>query len=335
MARRTARRRDPVSEAPAKVSLIATVLNAADYVPAFLESVRRQTRMPDEIVIVDGGSTDGTIDQLLAASGIMTFVEPDANIPRGRNIAIAKASHDVIAVADADCEYDPRWLESLIESIDDGAMVAMGWYEPIMETWQEACTSSLGIGASVEQVDASTFLPSARSVAFRREAIDMIGGYPEWLPIGEDRWVGLRWRERGVDMRFVPGAIARWRPRPTLVQTWTQYFRYARGDGLAGMYPQRYLIRFVTYAGLAAVLRSRRTVLILLALAGGVFHARKPVIRAWGWVSTNRERVLVAASIPALMGFMDLAKMTGYLAGLLDLSRGRAGPPGGRRANPD
>ena len=305
MARRTTRRRDPVSDAPAKVSLIATVLNAADYVPAFLESVRGQTRAPDEIVIVDGGSTDGTVDQLLAASGIVTWVEPDANIPRGRNIAIAKASHDVIAVADADCEYDPRWLESLIESIEDGAMVAMGWYEPIMETWQEACTSSLGIGASVEQVDASTFLPSARSVAFRREAIEMIGGYPEWLPIGGGQMGRPPLAGTRVDMRFVPGAIARWRPRPTLVETWTQYFRYARGDGLAGMYPQRYLIRFVTYAGLAAVLRSRRTVPILLALAGGVFHARKPVIRAWGWVSTNRERIWVAASIPALMGFTD------------------------------
>ena len=86
-----------------KVSLIATVLNAEDHIGAFLASVAAQTRAPDEVVIVDGGSTDGTAAALRAAAGITMLEDPGANISRGRNVAIAHAAHEVIAVADADC----------------------------------------------------------------------------------------------------------------------------------------------------------------------------------------------------------------------------------------
>ena len=61
-------------------------------------------------------------------------------------------------------------------------------------------------------------MPSARSVAFRREAIDAVGGYPEWLAIGEDMWVNHRWRERGFAMRMAPEAVASWHPRGSLAR---------------------------------------------------------------------------------------------------------------------
>ncbi len=97
----------------------------------------------------------------------------------------------------------------------------------------------------------AAFNPSHRSVAYRREAIEAVGGYPEWLPIGEDMWVDLRWRELGMDMRFAPEAVVRWGLREGLGATWHQYFRYARGDAQAGMHPERHALRFGAYAALA------------------------------------------------------------------------------------
>ena len=53
-----------------KVSLIATVLNGAEHIEEFLGSLEAQTRAPDEVVIVDGGSTDGTLQLVRRAEGV-------------------------------------------------------------------------------------------------------------------------------------------------------------------------------------------------------------------------------------------------------------------------
>jgi hypothetical protein len=310
-----------------KVSLIATVLNAEQHVGPFLASIVGQTRAPDEIVIVDGGSTDGTLERLRGAEGISLLEEPGANIARGRNLAIASASHEVIAVADADCSYGEGWLEALLAPITAGADVSMGWTDPIVESFLDACVSSLGFPLSQDEVDPATFMPSARSVAFRRDALDAVGGYPEWLAIGEDMWVDHRWRERAMDMRFAPDAVAGWHPRETLGGIWSQYMRYARGDAQAGMHPERHAIRAATYAGLVAALGSRRRWPKLVVAAGAFAYARTPVERARARVGEDPSRKLLATiAVPALLAFTDVAKLTGYAMGLADRMTGRIRP---------
>ena len=309
-----------------KVSLIATVLNAGDDLAGFLASVASQTRAPDEVIVVDGGSTDGTAARLRDADGITLIEEPGANIARGRNLAIVAASHDVIAVADADCAYGPDWLAALLGPLDAGADVAMGWTEPVIDSLLDACVSSLGFPLSPAEVVETTFMPSARSVAFRREAIDAVGGYPEWLDIGEDMWVNHRWRERAFDMRMAPGAVASWHPRSSLADIWHQYVRYARGDGQAAMYPERHALRFAVYGGLLVALASRRAWPKLIAAAGATAYARTPIQRAHERVGTSRERAIATLAVPALLAFTDIAKMCGYALGLADRITGRVRP---------
>ena len=125
-----------------KVSLITTVLDGADHIAAFLASVAAQTRPPDEVVVVDGGSTDGTLDLVPATDHVTTILEPGANIARGRNVALAAATHDVIAVTDADCVLEPDWLERILEPIEAGADVSMGFYRPLARGFFEACMAS-------------------------------------------------------------------------------------------------------------------------------------------------------------------------------------------------
>src|SRR5207247_11187865 len=67
---------------------VSTVLDASAEIGDFLASVASQTRPPDEIVIVDGGSVDGTVQALRAAPGVTLVEETGANIARGRNLAV-------------------------------------------------------------------------------------------------------------------------------------------------------------------------------------------------------------------------------------------------------
>jgi glycosyltransferase involved in cell wall biosynthesis len=304
-----------------KVSLIATVKDGAEDIEAFLGSLAAQTRPPDEIVIADGGSIDGTVDLLRRAEGMTVVEEPGANIARGRNLAIANATHDVIAVTDADCVLDPEWLERLLRPIGEGADVAMGFYLPLTDGFFHECLAAVNLPLEASEVDGTTFMPSARSVAFRRQAIEAVGGYPEWLDIGEDMWVNHRWRELRLDMRFAPDAVVRWRLRPGLRATWKQYFRYARGDAQAGLYPERHALRFGVYVGLLAAMTSRRRWPKAVAAAGGFVYARSPVRRARQLMAEPRERAAAFYVVPALMAWIDTAKMAGYAIGLVDRTK--------------
>ena len=234
-----------------KVSLIATVKDAGPDLEGFLTSLRRQTRAPDEVVIVDGGSTDGTLERLRAAQGIRVVEAPGANIARGRNLAVAEAAHEVLAVTDADCVLDPHWLERILVPIADGADVAMGAYRPLGDHLLQRAMAATNL-PDIAELDARRFLPSARSLAMRRDAIEKVGGWPEWLDVGEDMWVNLRWRTRRLDLRLARDAVVSWPLRADLRGTWTQYFRYARGDALAGMHPRRHALRFAVYIALIA-----------------------------------------------------------------------------------
>lgn len=298
-----------------KVSLIATVKDAAPEVREFLASVAAQSRPADQVIVVDGGSSDGTLEILREAEGITLIEEPGANIARGRNVAVRAATHDVIAVSDADCVLEPDWLERLLQPIERGADVAMGAYRPMARTFFETCAAALSV-PEPDELNERRFMPSARSVAFRKEAFWAAGGYPEWLDVGEDMYLNRRWRALGVRMELAPAAVVHWRVRPTLAAHWRQYSGYARGDALAGMYPERHAIRFAAYgAAFAALASRRRWPLALLAMAGAAYAAR-PIRRALRRLDRPAERLAAPFAVPAMMAVTDLAKMAGYLTGL-------------------
>ncbi|HZP90019.1 MAG TPA: glycosyltransferase [Actinomycetota bacterium] len=315
-----------------KVSLITTVKDAREDVEAFLASVAGQTRAPEEVIVVDGGSTDGTLEVLRRAPGIALIEQPGANIARGRNVALAAAAHDVLALTDADCVLEPDWLERLLEPIERGADVSMGAYLPIADGFLQSCMAAVNL-PDPSELDEDRFLPSGRSVAFRREAIEAVGGWPEWLDIGEDMYVDLRWRDLGLDMRLARDAVVHWRLRGTLAETWTQYLRYARGDAIAGMHRDRNALRYAVYGAALWSWGTRRRLLEVLTVLGAAARAARPVRRALGRLERPGERAAAILAVPALMAFTDLAKMTGYAAGLL--ARSQRGPrPGGGRSRP-
>jgi glycosyltransferase involved in cell wall biosynthesis len=311
------------------ISLIATVLNEGDNIHHLLRSLVAQTRSPDEIVIVDGGSTDHTValiesyrDQL----PLRVLVEPGCNISRGRNVAIAAAQGDIIAVTDAGVVLAADWLEHLVPPLlsDPECQVVSGFFQAAPQNAFEAA-----MGATVlpllDDINPATFLPSSRSVAFRKSAWAGVGGYPEWLDYSEDLIFDLRLKARAGSFAFAPRALAHFRPRRSLRAFFKQYYRYARGDGKADLWRKRHAIRYLTYlVGAPLILLLGWQVhglLWLLFLPGAWVYLRRPYQRLPAMLRrvpgrlTPWDQVYAFVLPPVIRVVGDVAKMLGYPAG--------------------
>lgn len=363
-----------------RVSVIITVLNEEKNVERLLESLSRQTRLPDEVVICDGGSADHTLRKIenFATQArlfpVEILVEPGANISRGRNVAINAARGPLIAVTDVGVTLDEAWLEHLLkpwQAVDpslasscrpalnreaesdefnrrdtstqktataEGPVAVAGFFLPDISN-----VFTAAMGATVlpllSDVDPRKFMPSSRSVAFTKEAWRTAGGYPEWLDYCEDLLFDIAINgqrpQSQTAFSWAPDALVYFQPRSNLRSFWTQYYRYARGDGKADLWRKRHLIRYVTY------------VIIVPALVG---HALWGLTMRWlGWFGllcgimlycyrpwqrllvvasdlNYRHKILAALLVPLIRFVGDVAKMVGYPVGLLWRWRNRLRP---------
>jgi glycosyltransferase involved in cell wall biosynthesis len=316
-----------------RLSVIVTVLNERVAVERLLESLETQTRLPDEVVITDGGSTDGTLDVLndWAAEGALplrVLSRPGANISEGRNAAVAAARGDVIATTDAGVRLEGNWLEALVAPFESGTApdkhivsVVAGWFVPDPQTLFETAMGATVL-PHVRDVDARTFLPSSRSVAFRKAAWEAVRGYPEWLDYCEDLIFDFRLRELYGPFPFAPEAIVYFRPRSTLGAFFKQYYQYARGDGKADLWRKRHVIRYLTYlvAGpllVALALFHSSWWWCVLVLGVAIYTATPyrrlgPLVRSFGLLA----RVKAVLLVPIVRVVGDVAKMIGYPVGL-------------------
>jgi glycosyltransferase involved in cell wall biosynthesis len=315
-----------------KVSVICTVWNEAAAIERLLASLEAQSRAPDEIIVADGGSGDGTLDILAAWAEagrlpLQVLERPGSNISQGRNAAIEAASGDVIAVTDAGVRIEPGWLAALLqpfEAQDRGRFVAAvaGWFVADPQTLFETALGATVL-PHVREVDPATFLPSSRSVAFRKVAWEAAGGYPEWLDYCEDLIFDLRLRDLYGPFAFAPEALVHFRPRGSLQAFYRQYYRYARGDGKADLWRRRHFARYTTYAVLApallmlALFHSPWWWLALLAGAAAYlatpYRRLVPLLAPYGLV----DRLRAVALVPVIRVVGDVAKMIGYPAGLV------------------
>jgi len=308
-----------------RVSVIATVLNERESIGALMDSLAAQTRPPDEIVIVDGGSTDGTLDILgryLERLPLKLLFQPGANISQGRNYAIRHATGEIIASTDAGTRLVPEWLAELVAPIERGeAAVCAGFFVSDPRT-----TFEIALGATtlpdLRDIRPDKFLPSSRSVAFLRSAWEEVGGYPEWLDYCEDLIFDFALRRRYGTFAFAPGAIAYFRPRPSLRAFARQYYCYARGDGKADLWRERQAARYGTYFVAAPLIFAAGLVFHptawLLYLLGAVAMFRTPYRRLLPRLAgmPTREKVKAILWVPIIRVVGDWAKMVGYPVGV-------------------
>ena len=198
-----------------RVAAVIPLYNKAPYVERALRSVLGQTRRPDEIIVVDDGSTDEgpEIVRRLGGDLVRLISQKHAGVSAARNRGTREATTDLVAFLDADDEWNPRFIEALLgalEQFPEAVVVFSNFRRGTAPTPALQPNS----GAPMLLRDFFAFAIRNRSsgmyastVLVNRNALLSIGGFPEGESFGEDvdTWARLAWTGPVV---YVPEVLA-------------------------------------------------------------------------------------------------------------------------------
>jgi glycosyltransferase involved in cell wall biosynthesis len=299
------------------VTVVIPVYNEAAHIAACLRSVLDQTYdRVDEILVIDGGSTDATVELVTGFDGVGVLDNPRRSQAAGLNIGIAAARSEVIVRVDGHSVLDRDHIEQSV-----GALVATGaaMVGAVMRprgttafgrSVELAMATKLGVGPARFHHGGSGWVDTAYLGTFWTDRARAIDGYDESLVPNEDAEFAHRlqecggvWLEDSIEVLYVP--------RDSWASLSRQYFKY----GVARANTVRKHPRSLKPRQLAAPM-------LVIGLCIG---PRRAVLGAYGAVVVGRtglsyanhgkDALLMAVAMPT----MHLCWGVGFIAGLVGL----------------
>ncbi len=199
-----------------------------------------QTRQPNEIVIVDAFSDDGTAEMLFGWAqndSRVNVIQEKGNAARGRNTAIREARYDHILSTDMGVRLATVWCEELARPFDNDpdVKIVAGNTRIDQETVRSAVARAEYFIENGGQIELHPgFVPGNRSVAYAKEVWQELGGLPEDLSFyADDSVFGRQMIQADYRMAFAPRAMTYWGRPNRFRDFWKEQFNYGCGDGEA------------------------------------------------------------------------------------------------------
>ena len=314
-----------------KVSVIVPVRDEEDSIRDLLDGLLSQTRMPDEIIITDGGSIDATpqiIQEYIDKGAPVRLISAGAALPgRGRNLGAAQAKFEWLGFTDAGIRPAKNWLEALVRRAeqDETIDVVYGSWTPVTDTFFKEC-AAIAYVPPPASTDGTLVRPRfIASTLLRRDAWKAVKGFPEELRSAEDLVFMDRVEDAGFHFVREPLAEVHWNLRPTFISTFKRFLVYSRNNIRAGLWRQwqatilvRYLFLFVFLAAILLIQPQWAWIPFLLWLA---------MLAARAVVAIKRNRSCYPASflhnlkrsflIISLLAALDAAAIIGSIQWLL------------------
>jgi len=218
------------------VSIVIPTLNERRCIRDCIASLLAQD-YPEiaEILVVDGGSTDGTTEVAAAMDKVRVVHNPGVTAASAMNLGMHAAAHDLIVRIDAHSLYEPDYVSRSVKALDgSGAAMVGGPMRPVGSTAfgravAAVTTSPFGIGPGrFHYAEEACDVDTVYLGTFDRHVVRSVGGYDDrqlqWA--AEDQELNLRLRQAGHRVHLDPAIRSWYFPRSTPAALWRQYFNY-------------------------------------------------------------------------------------------------------------
>ena len=304
-----------LSVSPA-ISVILPVLNEEPHLAESVDAILSQNYVGSfEIILALGPSRDQTnaIAEKLAArdSRIKLVTNPTGKTAAGLNLAIAASQNPVIVRVDGHAKIPNDYLSLAVSvlresgAVNVGGVMAAEGVTKFEIAVSRAMRSPLGVGSSRFHTGGKAGeVDTVYLGAFRREAINAVGGFDERYTRAQDWELNHRLRKSGGKIYFDPRLQVTYRPRPNLIRLAKQYFQYGRWRRVVsrshpGTVNLRYLAPPLTLLGTVASLILGlliHSIFFLPAAVYGIFLLISSILIA----KSAREVVSLLAIIPTM-----------------------------------
>ncbi|MEM2988715.1 MAG: glycosyltransferase [Candidatus Bathyarchaeia archaeon] len=310
-----------------RISVIVTCFNKARTLEACVSSIYEQAVDGLEVVVVDDGSTDDSLERISKFSdleGFRLLKLPHNGISAAKNEGI-KASHgDIILFLDGDCVLERGALEKIVEifGAGDGGLGCVGGEV-------RALNGSRAIAKTIEllQNEFARRWPFGANVAFRRGVLEELGGFDPDMEYGEDADFFIRMKKAGYGHIMAKPVSARTENPENLLDLFRQRYKWGKGFGqLIDRHPELFDHRIklcfaLNYAMLASLISSAIhpiSLLVFLPLAAiNLLRFLPLALRVYG-ISGERSHLVLVPIVKATNG---LAYSLGWLAHIIGRSR--------------
>lgn len=261
------------------VSVVIPVYNQADLIGRTLRAVCQGRLTPQEILVVDDGSSDDLASAIASVQAetripIEVITVPHGGPGRARDAGWRRASGDVVAFTDADAVPDPDWLANGVAGFSSDRVGAV-----------EGKVLTSGVPRifthQVKNLTGGRFMTA--NMIYRRQVIDAVGGFKSRYR--EDSDLAFSVLEHGYEIVFVPDSVVMHPPRE---ETWRFYFEKANRKRFEALL-------FRNHPDMAPRYLPRFQPTELLVLAGEILALLAVVLGPWSLVA---GLVLLALGLP-------------------------------------
>ena len=215
-----------------KVSVILLTKDSAPTVQKSLESIFEQTRQPDEVVVVDGSSNDGTLD-IVKKYPVKLVSEPSLGFGHARNVGVQNASGDIIFFIDSDCYAEPDWIEKALPHFDGNTKIVGVTGRTNLWNIESAAAKFIAfVGGRMNMPNQPKVMKIAptMNLALKREVISEVGWFDETLIRCEDTDLTYKISQKH-EILYEPNAVIWFRGSPSLGVASRKCIRHFIGVG--------------------------------------------------------------------------------------------------------